>query len=132
VWDAIADTTQQIASTRARSELMRSKIYLLSLDTLIDMAATAGINSTVKVSKPKPVPQDSAEGNPTLTMVHISVTVSHGSNLSDPVTAPITLRPLELPRVHHERIEAWILEHAGITVDPSAARAAGGRLKAAP
>jgi predicted XRE-type DNA-binding protein len=35
------------------SDLMRGKINLFSLDTLIDMAATAGMNPTVKVSKPK-------------------------------------------------------------------------------
>ena len=29
------------------------------------------------------------------------------------------LRPLDLLRVHHERIEAWILEQAGIVFDPS-------------
>lgn len=34
-------------------DLMRGKISLFSLDTLIDMAATAGMNPTVKVSKPK-------------------------------------------------------------------------------
>ena len=26
-----------------------------------------------------------------------------------------TVRPLDLLRVHHERIEAWILEQAGVT-----------------
>ena len=31
-----------------------------------------------------------------------------------------TVRPLELLRVHHERIEAWILEHAGIVFDAKA------------
>lgn len=31
-----------------------------------------------------------------------------------------TVRPLELLRVHHERIEAWILEQAGIEVDTKA------------
>ena len=35
------------------SDLMRGKISLFSLDTLMDMAATAGMNPTVKVSKPK-------------------------------------------------------------------------------
>ena len=34
-------------------DLMRGKINLFSLDTLIDMAATAGMSPTVKVSKPK-------------------------------------------------------------------------------
>jgi integrase len=32
-----------------------------------------------------------------------------------------TVRPLELLRLHHERIEAWILEQAGITFDAKAA-----------
>jgi hypothetical protein len=32
---------------------MRGKINLFSLDTLIDMAATAGMAPMVKVSKPK-------------------------------------------------------------------------------
>jgi predicted XRE-type DNA-binding protein len=36
------------------SDLMRGKFNLFSLDTLIDMAATAGMAPTVKVSKPKP------------------------------------------------------------------------------
>jgi predicted XRE-type DNA-binding protein len=35
------------------SDLMRGKFNLFSLDTLIDMAATAGMVPTVKVSKPK-------------------------------------------------------------------------------
>jgi predicted XRE-type DNA-binding protein len=35
------------------SDLMRGKINLFSLDTLIDMAATAGMSPSVKVSKPK-------------------------------------------------------------------------------
>ena len=35
------------------SDLMRGKINLFSLDTLIDMAATAGMSPTVKVTKPK-------------------------------------------------------------------------------
>ena len=35
------------------SDLMRGKINLFSLDTLIDMAATAGMNPIVRVSKPK-------------------------------------------------------------------------------
>lgn len=30
------------------------------------------------------------------------------------------VRPLELLRVHHERIEAWMLEHAGIVFDSKA------------
>jgi integrase len=31
-----------------------------------------------------------------------------------------TVRPLDLLRVHHEKIEAWILEQAGIVFDPTA------------
>lgn len=31
-----------------------------------------------------------------------------------------TVRPLELLRVHHEKIEAWILEQAGIVLDATA------------
>lgn len=34
-------------------------------------------------------------------------------------------RPLDLLRVHHERIEAWILEQAGVRFDVKAAPAAG-------
>jgi hypothetical protein len=30
------------------------------------------------------------------------------------------VRPLELLRLHHERIEAWDLEQAGVTFDPKA------------
>ena len=37
------------------SDLMRGKINLFSLDTLMDMAATAGMRPTVTVSKPKAV-----------------------------------------------------------------------------
>lgn len=41
-----------------------------------------------------------------------------------------TVRPLELLRLHHERIEAWILEQAGIVFDtkvaPGALRAVAG------
>jgi hypothetical protein len=35
-------------------------------------------------------------------------------------------RPLDLLRVHHEKIEAWILEQAGIVFD---AKAALGKMK---
>jgi integrase len=35
-------------------------------------------------------------------------------------------RPLDLLRVHHERIEAWILEQAGVRFDAKAAPAAAG------
>ena len=40
-------------------------------------------------------------------------------------------RPLDLLRVHHERIEAWILEQAGVQFDAKAAPAAGLRAVAA-
>ncbi len=39
-----------------------------------------------------------------------------------------TVRPLDLLRVHHEKIEAWILEQAGIVFD---AKAAPGKLRVA-
>ena len=32
-----------------------------------------------------------------------------------------TVRPLDLMRVHHERIEAWILKEAGVSFEPAAA-----------
>lgn len=35
------------------SDLMRGKVNLFSLDTLMDMASTAGMSPVVKVSKPK-------------------------------------------------------------------------------
>ena len=38
------------------SDLMRGKVNLFSLDTLIDMAATAGMAPTVNVSMPKIAP----------------------------------------------------------------------------
>ena len=38
------------------SALMRGKVNLFSLDTLIDMAATAGMGPTVKVSMPRAAP----------------------------------------------------------------------------
>ncbi len=39
-----------------------------------------------------------------------------------------TVRPLDLLRVHHERIEAWILEQGGIVFD---AKAEASRLRSA-
>ena len=51
-----ADAAALFGVTQPRvSDLMRGKINLFSLDTLIDMAATAGMSPTVKVSKPKAV-----------------------------------------------------------------------------
>ena len=35
-----------------------------------------------------------------------------------------TVRPLDLLRIHHEKIEAWILEQAGVTFDAKAAPSA--------
>jgi integrase len=40
-------------------------------------------------------------------------------------------RPLDLLRVHHEKIEAWILKEAGIEFDPATAAPAGLRVVAA-
>jgi hypothetical protein len=34
-------------------------------------------------------------------------------------------RPLDLLRVHHERIEAWVLEQAGVPFDAKASATAG-------
>lgn len=39
------------------SDLVRGKINLFSLDTLMDMAATAGMAPVVKLSKPKAPPK---------------------------------------------------------------------------
>jgi len=39
------------------SDLVRGKINLFSLDTLMDMAAAAGMAPVVKLSKPKVVPK---------------------------------------------------------------------------
>ena len=48
------DAAAMFGVTQPRvSDLMRGKINLFSLDTLIDMAATAGMSPTVKVSRPK-------------------------------------------------------------------------------
>ena len=33
------------------------------------------------------------------------------------ITTLYTVRPLDLLRMHHERIEAWILEQAGVKFD---------------
>ena len=47
------DAAAMIGVTQPRvSDLMRGKINLFSLDTLIDMAATAGMSPMVKVIKP--------------------------------------------------------------------------------
>lgn len=53
-----SDAAELFGVTQPRiSDLMRGKINLFSLDTLIDMAATAGMSPTVKVSKPKVTPR---------------------------------------------------------------------------
>lgn len=49
-----ADAAALFGVTQPRvSDLMRGKINLFSLDTLIDMAATAGMSPMVKVTKPE-------------------------------------------------------------------------------
>jgi predicted XRE-type DNA-binding protein len=49
-----ADAEQLFGVTQPRiSDLVRGKLHLFSLDTLMDMAATAGLDPTVKLSKPK-------------------------------------------------------------------------------
>ena len=83
VWDAIEDTPQQAASMRARAELLmalqewvkgrtqveaartlgvtqprmsdlaRGRIHLFSLDTLMDMATTAGLSPAITVKHPR-------------------------------------------------------------------------------
>ena len=40
---------------------------------------------------------------------------NHGHKPSATAEKHYTVRPLDLLRVHHEKIEAWILEQAGIT-----------------
>lgn len=42
------------------SDLMRGKLNLFSLDTLMDMAATAGMAPEIKVSNPRQTPAKSA------------------------------------------------------------------------
>lgn len=49
-----AEAAELFGVTQPRvSDLMRGKINLFSLDTLMDMASTAGMSPVVKVSKPK-------------------------------------------------------------------------------
>lgn len=49
-----ADVAKLFGVTQPRiSDLMRGKLHLFSLDTLMNMAATAGMAPTVTVSKPK-------------------------------------------------------------------------------
>lgn len=42
------------------SDLMRGKVNLFSLDALVDMASTAGMNPTIKVTVPKTAPKKAA------------------------------------------------------------------------
>ena len=49
-----AEAAELFGVTQPRvSDLMRGKVNLFSLDTLMDMASTAGMSPVVKVSKPK-------------------------------------------------------------------------------
>ena len=49
-----AEAAELFGVTQPRvSDLMRGKVNLFSLDTLMDMAATAGMSPVVKVSMPK-------------------------------------------------------------------------------
>ena len=52
-----AEAAEMFGVTQPRiSDLMRGKINLFSLDTLINMASTAGMSPVVKLSKPKTFP----------------------------------------------------------------------------
>lgn len=49
-----AEAAELFGVTQPRvSDLMRGKVNLFSLDTLMNMASTAGMSPVVKVSKPK-------------------------------------------------------------------------------
>ena len=49
-----AEAAELFGVTQPRvSDLMRGKVNLFSLDTLMDMASTAGMSPVVKLSKPK-------------------------------------------------------------------------------
>ncbi|MDP2370108.1 helix-turn-helix domain-containing protein [Rhodoferax sp.] len=49
-----SDAAEMFGVTQPRiSDLMRGKVNLFSLDTLMDMAATAGMAPVVSVSKPR-------------------------------------------------------------------------------
>lgn len=64
VWAKTTQGTQAEASRRLgitqprMSDLMRGKISLFSLDTLMDMASTAGLNPQIKVELPDLVADD--------------------------------------------------------------------------
>ena len=52
-----AEAAEFFGVTQPRiSDLMRGKIDLFSLDTLMNMASTAGMSPVVKLSKPKALP----------------------------------------------------------------------------
>ena len=52
-----AEAAEMFGVTQPRiSDLMRGKIDLFSLDTLMNMASTAGMSPVVKLSKPKTLP----------------------------------------------------------------------------
>ena len=49
-----AEAAKLFGVTQPRvSDLMRGKINLFSLDTLLDMATTAGLNPVIKLTQPK-------------------------------------------------------------------------------
>lgn len=49
-----AEAANMLGVTQPRvSDLMRGKINLFSLDTLLDMATTAGLNPVIKLTKPR-------------------------------------------------------------------------------
>lgn len=49
VWDAIEDTPAEAENRKLRSDLMRGKINLFSLDALVNMAAAAGLHVEMRV-----------------------------------------------------------------------------------
>ena len=52
-----AEAATLLGVTQPRvSDLMRGKVSLFSLDTLMDMAATAGMAPTIQVTAPKAMP----------------------------------------------------------------------------
>lgn len=53
-----AEAAKLFGVTQPRvSDLMRGKINLFSLDTLLDMATTAGLNPVIKLAGPRKKPQ---------------------------------------------------------------------------
>lgn len=51
VWDAIEDTPGDAANMKVRAELMRGKIDVFSLDTLVNMLVTAEIRLEMRLKK---------------------------------------------------------------------------------